>query len=89
MIPSPKWTMMLTTTTEVAKRTTTNTSMYECWGGNNGNTVRRTNASAVRCEASDLRHGQTNRGFRQYKYDARQRPWYKLAKSFPNQLANP
>ena len=68
------------------KAGTTNTSMYECWGGNNGNTVRRTNASAVRCEASDLRHGQTNRGFRQYKYDARQRPWYKLAKSFPNQL---
>ena len=60
----------------------TNTSTFQCWGGTDGINVRRTSSSISRCKASDLQLDDT----REYKYDARQRPWYELAKKHPGQF---
>jgi hypothetical protein len=73
----------------------TNTSYFECWGGKSGNTVRRT-APAQKCSSAGGwfdEQDQAKTGaaaastqYSEYKYDARQRPWYKLAKKDPGQI---
>ena len=74
----------------------TNTSSYfECWSGKSGNTVRRT-APAQKCgsasgwfdEQDQVKTGAatTNIQYSEYEYDARQRPWYTLAKQDPGQI---
>ena len=73
----------------------TNTSYFECWGGKSGNTVRRT-APAQKCSSAGGwfdEQDQAKTGaaaastqYSEYEYDARQRPWYKLAKKDPGQI---
>ena len=63
---------------------------FECWSSIGGDKpiVARTNSSSIYCNTTLMNdindHGSST--IRRYNYDARGRPWYKLAMSKPNQV---
>ena len=58
---------------------------WECWGGLGGNTVARTKSSE-HCTWENVIADQHANSRSEIVYDARQRPWYTLAKSHPGSI---